>query len=605
MSRCGTSGTISSCCTGHSPFPFGYTPNTHTGELVRNGQATAHLDVSCSQPPTAKTGAGPVNLEPDSSLQPRYRYLARKHLGIWMRRTFGRELPHVADQHHTLSLERRVFSAWREVWWCARWEWKLVIRADCHNRYRLWLRVWKAWSLYVRAKKEKKRKKKVAGELAAINLERCVWLAWCEYVAVRKQRRDQRREAQEWYNGHMVRLAWGMWRRAIGFSLQRMAAETLAHQCWVHSLQRRSWSTWITALQSQRTLNSKVAASHQHRNHALLQKTWGRGEAERFHTTWCLTRLLDVWRARFLRSRQMAKFAEEVLKKGQMARKRRMFACWKLFRELCLSKRALQTTALQHLAMSLKRKVLLAFKSYTMQQLNQRAANVMARQFALKKSVAHWWMVWMRRWEVCEEAKQLPLTKKALHHYQHHLIGQVTSSWMEYVMKKALPRCFAAMREFVVYVAYKREIMESAQTFRGASVLKSHFGVWCEAFRLRQDIRMMERMAILHREDIVKRQMLKTWKLRTKGALRHLQKEGRALHHYHRCMKSGVLSKWRQYVHMRHARVLHQHLALQHCSVGLLKKAWGGWTLYVSRQRDTHKSSFVRLSTMRRFCCPE
>eukprot|EP00731_Ephydatia_muelleri_P020290 Em0013g17a len=212
---------------------------THTGELVRNGQATAHLDVSCSQPPTAKTGAGPVNLEPDSSLQPRYRYLARKHLGIWMRRTFGRELPHVADQHHTLSLERRVFSAWREVWWCARWEWKLVIRADCHNRYRLWLRVWKAWSLYVRAKKEKKRKKKVAGELAAINLERCVWLAWCEYVAVRKQRRDQRREAQEWYNGHMVRLAWGMWRRAIGFSLQRMAAETLAHQCWVHSLQRR------------------------------------------------------------------------------------------------------------------------------------------------------------------------------------------------------------------------------------------------------------------------------------------------------------------------------------------------------------------------------
>ena len=31
--------------------------------------------------------------------------------------------------------------------------------------------------------------------------------------------------------------------------------------------------------------------------------------------------------------------------------------------------------------------------------------------------------------------------------------------------------------------------------------------------------------AILHREDIVKRQTLKTWKLRTKGALRHLQKE--------------------------------------------------------------------------------
>ena len=32
----------------------------------------------------------------------------------------------------------------------------------------------------------------------------------------------------------------------------------------------------------------------------------------------------------------MAKFAEEVLKKGQMARKRRMFACWKLCIHLCV-----------------------------------------------------------------------------------------------------------------------------------------------------------------------------------------------------------------------------------------------------------------------------
>ena len=97
----------------------------------------------------------------------------------------------MADQHHSLSLERKVFGAWREAWWCARWEWKLAIRADCHNRfvevcveplgvarawlgcfvhhlasrYRLWLKVWKVWSLYVKAKKEKKGKKKLAEEL--------------------------------------------------------------------------------------------------------------------------------------------------------------------------------------------------------------------------------------------------------------------------------------------------------------------------------------------------------------------------------------------------------------------------------------------------------
>ena len=57
---------------------------------------------------------------------------------VWVRRSFGRVLPHVAGHHHTLSLERKVFTAWREVWWDSRREWKLVIRADCHNRFACW-----------------------------------------------------------------------------------------------------------------------------------------------------------------------------------------------------------------------------------------------------------------------------------------------------------------------------------------------------------------------------------------------------------------------------------------------------------------------------------
>ena len=34
-----------------------------------------------------------------------------------------------------------MFNVWKEVWWSGRREWKLVIRADCHNRYSLTLGV--------------------------------------------------------------------------------------------------------------------------------------------------------------------------------------------------------------------------------------------------------------------------------------------------------------------------------------------------------------------------------------------------------------------------------------------------------------------------------
>jgi len=51
---------------------------------------------------------------------------------------------------------KKVFIAWKEEWWSARKEWKLNIRAECHNRYRLWLKVWQAWKLYMKIEQDEK-----------------------------------------------------------------------------------------------------------------------------------------------------------------------------------------------------------------------------------------------------------------------------------------------------------------------------------------------------------------------------------------------------------------------------------------------------------------
>lgn len=49
-----------------------------------------------------------------------------------------------------------MFIIWKEEWWSARKEWKLDIRAECHNRYRLWLKVWQAWKFYVKIEQDEK-----------------------------------------------------------------------------------------------------------------------------------------------------------------------------------------------------------------------------------------------------------------------------------------------------------------------------------------------------------------------------------------------------------------------------------------------------------------
>ena len=63
------------------------------------------------------------------------RYIARKYYWLWCRRVYGRVPPSAARLHRERSLKKQSLAAWRELWWVARREWKLNIRAECHNRY--------------------------------------------------------------------------------------------------------------------------------------------------------------------------------------------------------------------------------------------------------------------------------------------------------------------------------------------------------------------------------------------------------------------------------------------------------------------------------------
>ncbi len=62
------------------------------------------------------------------------RYLARKYFMLWAHRVYGRALPSAARAHWRAVVVRRAFRAWQEAWWVARREWKLTIRAECHDR---------------------------------------------------------------------------------------------------------------------------------------------------------------------------------------------------------------------------------------------------------------------------------------------------------------------------------------------------------------------------------------------------------------------------------------------------------------------------------------
>lgn len=61
-------------------------------------------------------------------------YVARKYYRLWCTHVYGRVLPSDIRRHHERCLKRQAMATWRDAWWVARREWKLNIRAECHNR---------------------------------------------------------------------------------------------------------------------------------------------------------------------------------------------------------------------------------------------------------------------------------------------------------------------------------------------------------------------------------------------------------------------------------------------------------------------------------------
>lgn len=100
--------------------------------------------------------------EIDANVYALIRCIARKFLFIWIRKTFGRVTLSKARLAYKTRLVHKCWKVWNGIWWEARKEWGLGIRADLHNRYRLWNLVMAAWKTYTAERRVKSAKNQLA-----------------------------------------------------------------------------------------------------------------------------------------------------------------------------------------------------------------------------------------------------------------------------------------------------------------------------------------------------------------------------------------------------------------------------------------------------------
>ncbi|KAK2145489.1 hypothetical protein LSH36_678g02041 [Paralvinella palmiformis] len=379
-------------------------------------------------------------------------------------------------EHYRRHLLKQSFSIWSEMWWEVRREWALTVRADLHNRYRIWNKVWHAWREYTLIARVKTIQNKIADHHAKVHICGRVIQAWEIYIEMRHTKKALYRKAD------------GVFRDNI----RRKHQEVAALQHWADNIISKAWCSWKRKfLEGQYKEHQYELAVANHKKALVRQcfyswrlyiesrrcKLHNYDRAIAWHRRYQLKRHVNIWYDRYCLARQLVEHDVYIEDLSRRARCRRVLVHWKFY---------------VHLRREIYKKKVLATAHY---------------RTCLQKSTIAVWKLYVSQQRIKVLRHQV-----ALEHYRQ------TDEYMRadvFYITQALPKYLNRWRSFAETAGRKREIVESAASFRRENLLARFFYQWHDEYEHSQDIRLAERMAILHHEELVKRRLFAQWWFRT------------------------------------------------------------------------------------------
>lgn len=547
----------------------------------------------------------------------RERYLAEKYSLIWKRRTYGRVTPVIARIHYEKKLKQRALEVWQDIWWSGRKGWKLNVRADYHNRYRLWQKAWRAWREYIKYCRGKKAKENLAQLQAhnALLVKYCY--GWKEYIRIRRSKQQLTDQALDLAQKQLKRRVWEQWLAQLAFRrhLKYMDREALGF--WANSLMTKAWRVWYAAWSLRIEEKEKLKVASRFYNQALVLRVWRalknfrsirklkqlrHGAASRHYSFTMLRKSFVFWVERWQREVELAQFDDLVSFKGAVAVTRRVFIHWKHYVVLKHEGYENEDDADRHYRQHLLK---MCFNALHLKAVHRRLKEMrmkMAADLCQRIKLQRVWNVWLKRCEHSEELKLHSVSKKARAHYSFQLRRKLFAVWVRYCRwrrfrksqygmadyhfrERALPRYFCRMMVFVDLMHAKKEKILAAEKFRREALQAKTFYLWWRKYQLIMDLRMMERMAILHNDEIMKRRCLRFWLQRAREKLRERELQAEADDHHNRRLLLMGLTRWIEFNReMKESRSV-QRSSLRHYYIRLLKKSWMAWEQFVHHRQ--------------------
>ncbi|XP_006816433.1 protein SFI1 homolog [Saccoglossus kowalevskii] len=551
----------------------------------------------------------------------RIRNLARKYFYIWMRNAYGRVRPSVVRNHYSRALLQKTFHGWYSVYWTERKEWRLMVRAEYHDRYSTWRKVWLAWKHFVIIQRIKNAKKDIATQHADKKVLGRVIESWRTYVFTRRKKNDLYAIARNKASNALTKSTWLEWRYQLNKKYMQYDVENYALQHWATAMVLKSWKIWREKFNLRYKDKQKEIKAVEFYNGSLVSRCFYKGWieyivqrriehnerafADKFYHDKLLAHCLSHWFNRWYRQKLLTERGEMIEEVAKKILARKMWIRWIQYVELCKEKREKHEMADNHCRKRLLKMCFTAIQLFKIQRKLKAMRKAISLQLNHKLQQRRAWNVWLSRCEHNEELRLVPQSRKARNYYRSKILQGCIQQWWQYVrwrrhrqtqysiadshyIGKTLPRCIFNWRVYVQLMKEEHEQDEKAIKYRRSILHAKYFYGWLGNYHTSQDYRMIERMAILHYDsELLKRKFMK-WKERTNEKLHEMKQEEIAQHHYqkHLCMKS--LKDWILYNKELKKSYDHEKCAVKHDYVKKVSRCWLAWQQYVAYRKQKY-----------------
>ncbi|XP_063071080.1 protein SFI1 homolog isoform X2 [Engraulis encrasicolus] len=551
----------------------------------------------------------------------RIRHLARKYFCIWRRKTFGRISPAKARSHFRKIVLGKALEQWKDVWWYCRKEWSLAIRADCHYRYCLYLKIFRTWRVFTLDQKEKNKKCQIATNFAHRQRLRLVWDCWEVYVESQRMKRDMQDTASQQSTIFCVRWAWVTWRSALQrrYTEQKQDEEALHH--WASLTQGRAWLRWRQRMLQAEQERDQEARARLHACRRLCRKAlhhwltyaqhcrssrepkgvadgvWRHTLAWRYWRRW-----LQEWQGRRReRDQQLV-----VKQRAELGIQRWALGEWRQYMRIQAEQAEKLEAAAQHHHRHLLRSVVRGLSVNVSRSKTYRLNNHLALQH-YDQTVLRWsWGLWQQHVEQRENSHLEPQISSALRQHSNTVLRHHLNLWKDrfkecmyikdlshqadaWFAKCTLPQYFSAWMVFTEYSKTYGDRKKEAQLFNQRRVCSWAFYTWWARSDEEKDFRLAERTAVLHEEQVSARRIWEHWRQAAQVKAQERERAAAADEMHSHTLLRRALHLWR--TRTKGIQTSHQQekLAKRHVYLQRAQRVWTTWQKFVKRKREKKK----------------